>query len=99
MGSDLRPPASRVGLGTCPPSARSVSPIPPDRTSVVVAPPAHGTSHGSKHHQDQADNDENNPDAPQNGNLCDESDYQQDDAEDDHLYARKRHSTSAARWL
>jgi hypothetical protein len=35
-----------------------------------VAPPAHGTSHESKHHQDQADNHENNPDAPQNGNLA-----------------------------
>jgi hypothetical protein len=82
---DVAQPGCSLREVGSPPSARSGSPIPPDRTSVIVAPSTHGTSHRSKHHQDQADNHEDNPDAPQNGNLCDESDYQQDDAKDDHL--------------
>jgi hypothetical protein len=59
-----------------------------------MAPPAHGTPKASEHHEDQADDREDNPNGPQNGNGRDESDYHQDDAEDDHFSSPSNGMTS-----
>jgi hypothetical protein len=55
--------------------------------SVVVSSPADGTPHGAKQNEDQSDDQEDDPNHPQNGDLGDESDNQQDEAQSDHLFS------------
>jgi hypothetical protein len=50
-----------------------------------VSSPADGTPQGTKHNQNQPDDYEDDPDRPQNGDLGDESDYEQNDAQSDHF--------------
>jgi hypothetical protein len=57
------------------------------RSSVVVSSPADGTAYGAKQNEDQSDDQEDDPNHPQNGDLGDESDYQQDDAQSDHSFS------------
>jgi hypothetical protein len=40
-----------------------------------------------QHNEDQSDDQEDDPNRPQNGNLGDQSDYQQDDAQSDHPFS------------
>src|SRR5450755_2223343 len=57
------------------------------RSSVVVSSPADGTAYGAKQNEDQSDDQEDDPNHPQNGDLGDETDYQQDDAQSDHSFS------------
>jgi hypothetical protein len=52
-----------------------------------VSSPADGTPYGAKQNEDQSDDQEDDPNHPQNGDLGDESDYQQDEAQSDHLFS------------
>src|ERR1035441_623300 len=52
----------------------------------VVFPAADGVTDHPEHCQDDADHQHNNSDGPDDGNLRDEPDNQQDDAENDQLW-------------
>jgi hypothetical protein len=49
--------------------------------SVVVAPAAYGAAHGSQHPEDHAQNDQDDPDRPEEGDIEDGGDDEADDSE------------------
>jgi len=66
------------------------------RSLVVVSSAAYGAPDRAKQDEDQPDHQEDDPDYPQDGDLGDESDYQQDDAESDHSFSSPAIAVSAS---